>query len=466
LTPVNSSLISGTTYTATGLTNGTKYYFTVEAVNAMGSSAASNEASATPAAAATVPGAPTGLGATAGNTTVALSWSAPLSNGGSAITGYNVFEGTSPGGEALTPVNSSLISGTTYTATGLTNGTKYYFTVKAVNAVGSSAASNEASATPATVPGAPTGLGATAGNTTVALSWSAPLSNGGSAITGYNVFEGTSPGGEAGTPVNSSLISGTTYTATGLTNGTKYYFTVKAVNAVGSSAASNEASATPATASGAPVAVNDHYYTPINTKLVVSAPGVLGNDTPNGANIVSHTNPAHGVLTLNANGSFTYSPRFFFVGIDSFTYTLQNSTGSSVGTVTIDVPARADLSVTLSAPKTTTPKSSFSYVMTVTNAGPDPAFGVTSSLFLPPWVKVISVSPHPSLQFPGLLGWSTATLAPSASVTFTVVVQVNGNGHSTLTALASVGARGSLDPNLANNTATANTKMMRSHRGR
>jgi hypothetical protein len=320
--------------------------------------------------------------------------------------------------------------------------------------------------TPATVPGAPTGLGATAGNTTVALSWSAPLSNGGSAITGYNVFEGTSPGGEALTPVNSSLISGTTYTATGLTNGTKYYFTVKAVNAVGSSAASNEASATPATASGAPVAVNDHYYTPINTKLVVSAPGVLGNDTPNGANIVSHTNPAHGVLTLNANGSFTYSPRFFFVGIDSFTYTLQNSTGSSVGTVTIDVPARADLSVTLSAPKTTTPKSSFSYVMTVTNAGPDPAFGVTSSLFLPPWVKVISVSPHPSLQFPGLLGWSTATLAPSASVTFTVVVQVNGNGHSTLTALASVGARGSLDPNLANNTATANTKMMRSHRGR
>lgn len=215
-----------------------------------------------------------------------------------------------------------------------------------------------------------------------------------------------------------------------------------------------------------PLAVADHYYTPINTKLIVAVPGVLTNDKLNGATIVANTKPAHGSLTLNPNGSFTYTPSFFFVGIDSFTYTLQNSTGSSVGTVTIDVPARADLSVTLSAPKTTTPKSSFSYVMTVTNAGPDPAFGVTSSLFLPPWVKVISVSPHPSLQFPGLLGWSTATLAPSASVTFTVVVQVNGNGHSTLTALASVGARGSLDPNLANNTATANTKMMRSHRGR
>ena len=243
-TPVNASLITGTTYTVTGLTNGTTYYFTVEAVNPAGSSASSNEASATPA---TVPGAPTGLGAIRGNTTVALSWSAPSSNGGSAITGYNVYEGTRSGHESTTPVNgSTLITGTSYTVTGLTNGTTYYFTVKAVNAVGSSAASNEASATPATVPGAPTGLGATRGNTTVALSWKVPLSNGGSAITGYNVYEGTTSGGESTTPVNGgTLITGTSYTVKGLTNGTTYYFTVKAVNAAGSSAASNQASATP-----------------------------------------------------------------------------------------------------------------------------------------------------------------------------------------------------------------------------
>jgi len=214
-----------------------------------------------------------------------------------------------------------------------------------------------------------------------------------------------------------------------------------------SSAPSNKASATPATTPGAPVAVNDHYYTPINTKLVVSALRVLGNDTVNGASIVSHTNPAHGFLTLNANGSFTYSPPWCFVGVDSFTYTLQNSAGSSTATVTIDVLARADLSVTLSAPKTTTHRSPFSYVVTMTNAGPDPAFGLTSVLLLPPWVKVISVSTHPSLQFPGLLIWSTATLAPGASVTFTVVVQVNGKGHSTLTARASASTNKSIDPN-------------------
>jgi hypothetical protein len=70
---------------------------------------------------------------------------------------------------------------------------------------------------------------------------------------------------------------------------------------------------------------------------------------------------------------------------------------------------------------------------------------------------------HPSLQFPGLLIWSTATLAPGASVTFTVVIQVNGKGHSRLTARASANTNKSIDPNLANNTAAANTKVMRCH---
>jgi predicted phage tail protein len=219
---------------------------------------------------------------------------------------------------------------------GLSNGTTYYFTVKAVNPIGVSGASNEASSTtPATAPGAPTGLGATPGNTTVALKWTAPTSNGGSPVTGYNVYEGTSSGGESTTPVNgATLITTASYTVSGLGNGKTYYFTVKAVNAVGSSAASNQASVV----AGAPVAVADQYSTTIDATLTVSAAnGVLANDTLNGATIVSHTNPAHGTLTLNANGSFTYSPSFFFFGTDSFTYTLRNAYGSSVATVTIKV---------------------------------------------------------------------------------------------------------------------------------
>ncbi|HJT10134.1 MAG TPA: fibronectin type III domain-containing protein, partial [Candidatus Nitrosotalea sp.] len=138
----------------------------------------------------TAPSAPTGLTTTSGNGQVSLSWAAPLSNGGSSITSYNIYRGTSSGGEGSTPY--ATVSGSTisYTDNGATNGNTYYYIVKAVNSAGTSPASNEASATPtapATAPSAPTGLTTTSGNGQVSLSWAAPLSNGGSSITSYNI---------------------------------------------------------------------------------------------------------------------------------------------------------------------------------------------------------------------------------------------------------------------------------------
>ena len=98
----------------------------------------------------TVPLAPTGLTVTPGNGSVTLRWAAPTNDGGFAITGYDVYEGTTTGGETTTPVNgTTAITGTSYTVTGLANGTTYYFTVEAINSVGNSVASSEASATPA-----------------------------------------------------------------------------------------------------------------------------------------------------------------------------------------------------------------------------------------------------------------------------------------------------------------------------
>ena len=220
--------VSATTCAVTGLTNGTTYFFKVLATNAVGDSALSNEASATPLG---VPDAPTGLTATPGNGQVGLSWTAPSSNGGSAITGYKVYEGTTTGGENLTtPVCT--VSATTCAVTGLTNGTTYFFKVLATNANGDGGLSNEASATPATAPSAPTGLTATPGNGQVTLNWTAPSSTGGSAITGYKVYEGTTTGGEnLATPVCSGTT--TSCTVTGLTNGTPYFFKVLATNTVG-----------------------------------------------------------------------------------------------------------------------------------------------------------------------------------------------------------------------------------------
>ena len=240
-TPVASS--TTTSYTNTGLTNGTTYYYDIAAVNSVGVGATSSQVSATPA---TVPSAPTSPSATGSNAQVALSWTAP-SNGGATITYYNIYRSTSSGGEGSTPVASSTT--TSYTNTGLTNGTTYYYDIAAVNSVGVGATSSQVSATPATVPSAPTSPSATGSNAQVALSWTAP-SNGGATITYYNIYRSTSSGGEGSTPVASSTT--TSYTNTGLTNGTTYYYDIAAVNSVGVGATSSQVSATPVTVPGAP----------------------------------------------------------------------------------------------------------------------------------------------------------------------------------------------------------------------
>jgi hypothetical protein len=85
---------------------------------------------------------------------VSLEWTAPAADGGGGNPGYNVYEGTASEGESLTPVNATPLSAsaTSDTVTGLTNGTTYYFRVEAINRMGASVGSNEASATPATTP--------------------------------------------------------------------------------------------------------------------------------------------------------------------------------------------------------------------------------------------------------------------------------------------------------------------------
>ncbi len=89
------------------------------------------------------------------------------------------------------------------------------------------------------------------------------------------------------------------------------------------------------------VAVNDQYHVDLNTTLTVPAPGVQANDLSiNGQPFTSVvvTGPSDGRLTLNPDGSFTYTPKKNFVGTDTFTYEdVQGSTVSNVATVTIDV---------------------------------------------------------------------------------------------------------------------------------
>ena len=246
-----------TTATVTGLTAGTSYTFTVTPTNAAGSGPESSKSNAVTPTAPTAPGVPTGVSATAGLQSATVSWTAPSSNGGSPITGYQVipYIGTT----AQTPVSAGA-SATSATLSGLTAGTAYTFTVQAINAVGPSPESSPSgSVTPTapTAPGAPTGVSATAGVQSATVSWTAPSSNGGSPITGYQVIPYI--GGLAQTPVSAGA-SATSATLNGLTGGTTYTFTVQAINAVGPSAESAPSNAvTPATAPtapGAPTAVS------------------------------------------------------------------------------------------------------------------------------------------------------------------------------------------------------------------
>lgn len=125
-----------------------------------------------------------------------------------------------------------------------------------------------------TIPAAPTGLSATGGNTQVSLTWTAS-----SGATSYNVYRGTSAGGESTTPVVTG-VTASTYTNTGLTNGTTYYFKVKAVNSAGTSGYSNEASAAPI-ASSQPLANGNYTLAPANApSLRLQATGAA-----NGANV-------------------------------------------------------------------------------------------------------------------------------------------------------------------------------------
>jgi Bacterial Ig-like domain (group 3)/Bacterial Ig domain len=106
-----------------------------------------------------------------------------------------------------------------------------------------------------------------------------------------------------------------------------------------------------------PVAQNESYSAAGGQTLTVSAAqGVLSNDTaPAGLSlsVSSHTNPSHGTLDLNADGSFTYTPSGGFSGQDTFTYTIADGTDlTATGTVTITVqpPTISRPTITWAAP--------------------------------------------------------------------------------------------------------------------
>jgi fibronectin type 3 domain-containing protein len=258
-------------FTDTGLTNGTTYFYVVSAAytggpDAGGESADSSQASATPQPA--TPPVPTGLTATPGDTQVSLSW-----NASTGATSYNVKRATVSGGPYTTVASRTT---TSYTDTGLTNGTAYFYVVSAVNSSGESSNSSQVSATPRpAIPPIPTGLAASAGDAQVGLSWNAS-----SGATSYNVKRATVSGGPYTTVASPTTTSSTD---TGLTNGTTYFYVVSAVNSSGESGNSSQVSATPQSVTTPPaaptrLAVNANKPRRLNLRWTQSTtPGVTQN---------------------------------------------------------------------------------------------------------------------------------------------------------------------------------------------
>jgi len=223
--------VTDSSYVITGLTNGKTYYFQVTATNAWGTSPSSNEVSATPNPPPTTP---VDLVAVPGNATIALSWSPST-----AATAYNIYRTTNGPGTEGTAIYKLRIPTTSFTDTNLVNGITYYYTVAAYSPIGTSAQSVEASAMPLAPPAAPIDLNAKAGADSVNLTWQAAAR-----AASYNIYRGTTADGEDTTPVATG-VTNTSFTDNSVTDGTRYFYKVAAVNVGGTSSLSSEAAATP-----------------------------------------------------------------------------------------------------------------------------------------------------------------------------------------------------------------------------
>ena len=201
-----------------------------------------------------VPGRPTAVSGVPGDTTVAVTWTAPDDPGSSPIDGYTAT--SSPGGLTCSPNPGDLFC----TVGGLTDAVQYTFTVTATNELGTGLPSDPSPAvTPRTHPDAPVGVGAVASNGSALVSWGAPPSNGGSLVTAYDVV--STPGN-----LKCHTTGARSCTVSGLTNRVSYTFKVTANNVAGPS---DQSAASP----GAMPLAGATYVTLTPNRLVDSRAG-------------------------------------------------------------------------------------------------------------------------------------------------------------------------------------------------
>lgn len=215
-----------------GLVNGSSYVFRVAAKNAVG--VGPSTAASVAVVPATVPTIvlPASVMAKGSDSQATLAWKPPASNGGAAIADY-VVQSSADGGKTWATVVDGVSIATSATVSGLVNGKPYVFRVAAVNEVGTGRFTPKtAPIIPAAAPGLPTGLTASRANSKITLSWTAPVSTGGLAITAYTA-EWSADGGATWRKMSRAKSPATTATVGGQSKSVSYRFRVAAVNAAG-----------------------------------------------------------------------------------------------------------------------------------------------------------------------------------------------------------------------------------------
>lgn len=308
-------------YSDTGLSATTKYYYRIVAVTGVGNSAATTAVNAT-----TTPPQPTTLAGVPTINSIALTWKDIAGE-----TGYRIersLDGSSWSQVATTPANIAK-----YTNTGLNPTTKYYYRVKAIGAGGDSVATDTLAKM--TLPGAPTDVyvyAATA--TSLKVSWADMAGE-----TGYLLekLSGTT-WSQVGTDFAANKVSAT---VTGLTEGTTYSFRVTALNDSGSSAASATAKGTtlPAAPSALVATATDPRQVTLNWTNVTSETGYKIERSLNGSSgwkWVGTTAADVATFTdtrLTANTAYYYRVRAFCEdgdGANSSTANLTTPSSASV----------------------------------------------------------------------------------------------------------------------------------------
>ena len=402
---------------ATGLVNGVQYSCTVTATNSAGAGTASAAKLVTPR---TVPDAPVIGIATPLNAGTSIAFSPPGFNGGAAISSY-----TASCTSMTQPTQTGTAAGSPIAVTSMVNGATYSCSVTATNAAGTGAASATVGVAPRTVAGNPTVFTATPRDARINFTFTAPMSDGGSAITGYTVS--CNAGAVTGSGASSPITIG------GLVNGTMYTCAVAANNAAGASSPSLSASAVPLLATGSSlwtqICSSCHTATPsgnqvnaggttatvlsdvivnqatmsgltevtslttaervqiasyINSTLP-TAPQVMAFNTPLPIDVAAYltlgtvsyesievlTPPARGGLSAFTGTSVTYTPMAGYTGSDSFTFRGVRTTPSSLlgdsRTVSITVSPPSVPVITSSTTASGTNGAAFMYQIAATN---------------------------------------------------------------------------------------------------